>query len=693
MRRSASSGGFKDSGLQKSREIVFSVVVETTPGSQVRVVGSIGALGLWQPDRAPQLFCDSSTYPEWTVTTTLPAQEHTPDGIEYKFIKVLPDGATVWEEGNNRQLHGARSGRIATAQFGRISPEEFTVTPHDGESEADDLSMSRGLSIPQDSQPAAGLPTKKFTHRRCRSTSNTNLAASAVEAELVPGCESTPPDQHITLTVHGAACAVEVVFEVNLLKMQLHREIVGTNGEIDCDLQSNNWKLSFGETGLGNGVYAFHFLVDGLRTLSQHHVVCGASNMGLFNGQLWKYIHSHGSKPRNVPNIDDVGNGKPTSFNRMASCGLTPTKKEGHIARPRSIGHNLASLGDDSSDDDVCDDAGRIVQFPDEVYEGLYGGELRLRLYGYMLSGPAEGVDSRPLQFRPGAHQISKPFGECEDAYFVDQHALGVADGVGGMAQYKSYGLNSAEYAAELMKHAQASLMPGGRVDAEGHADSAEQRALAACCAAESDALGYGASTIATIVLAGRTIGVASLGDSGFMLLRHGQDGMSMVSKSEEQQHGWNFPYQLSSLPPALLDRFKRLQQDHATQCRLYTHAVREGDLIVVFSDGLTDNLHEQEILDIVNRTLPPAFADLLGLPELSTQAESVAKSLAVAARARSRDQFAKVPFYHYSRRYGYDCLGGKEDDITVVAAWVVAEKDVKSAAMPVDEFCPVWEI
>jgi len=31
--------------------------------------------------------------------------------------------------------------------------------------------------------------------------------------------------------------------------------------------------------------------------------------------------------------------------------------------------------------------------------------------------------------------------------------------------------------------------------------------------------------------------------------------------------------------------------------------------------------------------------------------------------------QNAEVPFTLYSRRHGYDCPGGKDDDITVVAA------------------------
>lgn len=179
-----------------------------------------------------------------------------------------------------------------------------------------------------------------------------------------------------------------------------------------------------------------------------------------------------------------------------------------------------------------------------------------------------------------------------------------------------------------------------------------------------------------TLVLSGYNIGVANLGDSGFMLLRQGSDGMKIVSKSREMQHGWNYPYQLCRLPPQLETQLKSLKQDHASDCELYSETVCAGDLILLYSDGVTDNLHEREILDIVNKALSPAFAEHLGLHERATKPEHIAKALASAAQLRSRDQKARVPFYHYSKKHGYDCIGGKADDITVVAAWVVAERE-----------------
>jgi protein phosphatase PTC7 len=147
---------------------------------------------------------------------------------------------------------------------------------------------------------------------------------------------------------------------------------------------------------------------------------------------------------------------------------------------------------------------------------------------------------------------------------------------------------------------------------------------------------------------------------------------MQVVKRSHEQHHGWNCPYQLTKLPRQL-SRFL-LREDHCTDCDTYAVEVQEGDLVLVFSDGVRDNLHDPEVLRIVDRAVSPALAELAGLPEHPTPPEKVAAAIALAAKVRSMDTTARVPFNVYSRRHGFDRAGGKEDDITVVAAWVVPE-------------------
>ena len=101
---------------------------------------------------------------------------------------------------------------------------------------------------------------------------------------------------------------------------------------------------------------------------------------------------------------------------------------------------------------------------------------------------------------------------------------------------------------------------------------------------------------------------------------------------------------------------------------------IKEGDLLLMFSDGLSDNLHVEELLAIVDRASPAQADDMLGLMD----PESVAKALALAAQDRSVDPEAVVPFTAAARHHGFNCKGGKVDDITVAAAWVV--KDMHTA-------------
>lgn len=71
---------------------------------------------------------------------------------------------------------------------------------------------------------------------------------------------------------------------------------------------------------------------------------------------------------------------------------------------------------------------------------------------------------------------------------------------------------------------------------------------------------------------------------------------------------------------------------------------------------------------------MPPLISELVGLPEHATAPETLARALTLAAQQRSLDPRARVPFAENCRKYGYQFEGGKQDDITVVAAWVMPQ-------------------
>merc|ERR1712130_72575 len=128
-----------------------------------------------------------------------------------------------------------------------------------------------------------------------------------------------------------------------------------------------------------------------------------------------------------------------------------------------------------------------------------------------------------PLMLSSGEHLLQKKRGPCEDSSFIGVRSLGVADGVGCMVQFASYGINAADYANDLMQLAKKYMEES--LERRSSTSPEELEAIEVCAAkalikAECNATTFGAATITVMAMEGRNIGVANLGDSGFMLLR-----------------------------------------------------------------------------------------------------------------------------------------------------------------------------
>ena len=78
----------------------------------------------------------------------------------------------------------------------------------------------------------------------------------------------------------------------------------------------------------------------------------------------------------------------------------------------------------------------------------------------------------------------------------------------------------------------------------------------------------------------------ASIGDSGFVLLRHGR----VLHRSDLQRTG-RIVKQLAVIPPHLQGPIHRFCDDRPSDSTLSCHRIQAGDLLIVASDGLLDNL------------------------------------------------------------------------------------------------------
>jgi len=225
-----------------------------------------------------------------------------------------------------------------------------------------------------------------------------------------------------------------------------------------------------------------------------------------------------------------------------------------------------------------------------------------------------------------------------EDAYFIseDMKTIGVADGVGG---WGDIGVDPALYARMLMA--------SGKYSADStHAVNREPVKIMSD-AYEHSADIQGSATCCIVLLDGFCLRTANLGDSGFMVIR----GTDIVFRSKEQQHSFNFPYQLGTGSADL--------PSHAVSV---TVNIQPGDLVIVGTDGLWDNLYDDEIVELTTQSQEPMTIAQL----IARQAHDTAASKTVIS-----------PFAKAARENGYPlATGGKMDDISVVVARVVLTSD-----------------
>jgi serine/threonine protein phosphatase PrpC len=347
-------------------------------------------------------------------------------------------------------------------------------------------------------------------------------------------------------------------------------------------------------------------------------------------------------------------------------------------------------------------DAGRLADWPREV---------RMCLDLFSRHEAADGNNewsqqiSENLRLVASCFQVPHPRKADtggEDSLFItkDCSGLGVADGVGEWEW--RFKVNPRAFADELMDGA-SSWLESEKKDATISAQDSASIALNEGYAA-SKSFGSATALVAVLDAAAAELGVANLGDSGFRQVRHqhsnGTDlGTRIVGRTQEQQHGFNFPYQLARLPEP--DDFQRLiaegkgalvravrnsaktKQDKPQDADSYTFPVKEGDLLLLGSDGVFDNLTDREICQLTECTVSPFEAQQsldvntgklkdTDLMRKATDPSKIAAAISLAAFHRSRDTSARTPFATSAKEAGLYHHGGKMDDITVVAAWVV---------------------
>jgi protein phosphatase PTC7 len=257
----------------------------------------------------------------------------------------------------------------------------------------------------------------------------------------------------------------------------------------------------------------------------------------------------------------------------------------------------------------------------------------------------------------PNANRANKI--DCgEDAYFIDSKlvgdrvcSLGVADGVGG---YQQFGVDPSHMAWALMEGCESQMSHNPELSCKQALCNTYHHIV------DNKTVVIGGATACIVSLHNARddngnpilrMKSANLGDSAFIVIRNEK----VVYRSKDQTHYFNCPYQLS-VPTGI----GAIQDDPETADE-YSFDLMKGDVLIVGTDGLTDNVFDEDIAKIVAMR-----------SRVTSDVNIIAKDILRHAAVRSRTRGIRTPFSDYAQQHNYQYVGGKLDDITIVVSAII---------------------
>jgi len=231
---------------------------------------------------------------------------------------------------------------------------------------------------------------------------------------------------------------------------------------------------------------------------------------------------------------------------------------------------------------------------------------------------------------------------------------IGVADGVGG---WRAYGVDPGLFSMNLMKSCERLVKAGYFVNDQPA--KLLKSGFLEMQQSKRPIIGSSTACVAILNHADGKLYTANIGDSGFLVFRGGR----VVHRSHEQQHYFNTPFQLS-LPPS--NMATEVLSDAPESADRYEFSVKHGDVILLATDGIFDNIPDSVLVkEVGSLQRGPDAPD-------AAEIQACANSIALIARKLSQDESFLSPFAKNARANGFaNVVGGKEDDVTVILAAV----------------------
>ncbi|KAJ6006597.1 hypothetical protein N7451_004541 [Penicillium sp. IBT 35674x] len=329
-------------------------------------------------------------------------------------------------------------------------------------------------------------------------------------------------------------------------------------------------------------------------------------------------------------------------------------------------------------------------------------------------SRPDSGEDAFFVS-RIGSRRQGQPADEAEAVAFA------VADGVGGWTESR---VDPADFSHGICGH-----MANTALSWDQPADKLRPKQLLQSgydqVVADPTIKAGGSTASVGVALPDGRVELANLGDSGSVLLRLA----AVHHYSLPQTHGFNTPYQLSLIPPKMRAQASifggAYLEDFPRDASVTNIQVQHGDVLILATDGVFDNLNNQDILKLVSSrmiltgawtatadygvavsdklqelTVPGGLASAFPPPSAPSKAQHglkeekesspapettltlqslLAASIANEAKVASVDFRRDGPFAKEAQRYypGDYYRGGKVDDICALVLVAIDESIV----------------
>lgn len=288
---------------------------------------------------------------------------------------------------------------------------------------------------------------------------------------------------------------------------------------------------------------------------------------------------------------------------------------------------------------------------------------------------------------------------------------MGVADGVGS---WREYGVDPREFSHVLMEgcgtildEVSASCRTDGGKGNCSMISPAELLAQSYERAKDANVIGSSTACVALFDSVHHQLHFSNIGDSGIIVLRHiDSDVASTLQRdratpraerksdlriafvSQQQLKSFNHPYQMGWTGEEVVENNSSFRKA-SDSCTSSVHILR-GDIIIMATDGLFDNVDIDDIAKIVLQWEEESgFMDRGGivarnrrwssgksLTDLSARAiPKLAELLCEKARENSLDNTIDSPFALLAKENDIMWSGGMPDDCTVLAMHVVGKQ------------------